>query len=484
VQARERLALAGLILGLYLLLTTPLWLLPQSHGLALTLSFIVLHQLFTLGVVIELTELALALVLEDRQHPRSDPMDCSSTSVAALYLCRDDIDLVAVQNLATLRDVDVFALDDSETEASRKQLDDSGLRIIRRPNRHHFKAGNLNHWLNTYGTSYKYFVVLDSDSLLSSEALWRLVSYAEHPSNSDVAIVQAAIHARPGNRFQGAIACQSFVRQIVLSRVHSRIGWTLSQGHNNLHRVDALLGIGGFGVAASCEDTLTSLELYRRGWRIIQTSTPSFEAEPASIFAYRHRLTRWARQTSDLVRCVEGAFSASSILLMFRHALSYALPSVSTGLVIVLLWLSRASAQPLFGATIEAPSHVAWRLQLLTAAGLWGALGATHLLRFVLYRRHGGSTRNFLAGALICGASAGFCHGPVEVGLIRSLLGQSTRFRSTGSLPRQSCGLRQLTCAMLGPLAFYLATLCLMIGLTSPAILWFVHRDQFCIEPR
>src|SRR5262249_20591865 len=160
-----------------------------------------------------------------------------------------------------------------------------------------YKAGSLNNWLRYYSDGYKYFIVLDSDSVITSDAVWNMVRIAEHSSNCDVAIIETLILPRPGNTFQYAAAAFNSLRAVVLNRLYNRIGWTLSQGHNNLHRVGALREIGGFDTSASCEDTVTSLRLIQAGWRIIYSDVTSFDAEPTNILQHRKRTVRWARQT-------------------------------------------------------------------------------------------------------------------------------------------------------------------------------------------
>jgi glycosyl transferase family 2 len=202
MQKRISLWFAVVMLGLYLILSVPVLVLTTADTFLARLIFTVLNELLVLGIALDLAELTFAFLLPPTRHPIASEIDTLHTRVAVLYVCCDDVDEESLQSLARLGGVDVFILDDSQCPNSRQQLDRSGLKVVRRSGREGFKGGNLNHWLEHYQNRYKYFVVLDSDSIVKAEAIWELVAFAEHPQNRDVAIVQSSIYPRPGNLFQ------------------------------------------------------------------------------------------------------------------------------------------------------------------------------------------------------------------------------------------------------------------------------------------
>ena len=306
---------AALVLLLYILFAAPILVVAVNYNLVFFI-FIVAYEIAAFSLAMELAELLVATSLPARRHSSTYDVDLTVVRVAALYVCRDDVDSEALRALHRLRNVDVFLLDDSVSPEVRAVVDSAEFCVVRRGSQDGFKAGNLNHWLRLYGNSYRYFLVLDSDSIVPDAALRQLVSYAEHPDNSDVAIVQSSIVARPGNHFQTQVARHAWLRKRILLRLHDRIGWTLSDGHNNLHRTAALLDVNGFDTSASCEDTIVSLRLTNRGWRIIRVDTQTFDTEPNNVFVYRRRSVRWARQTVDAILEVRGRTSIRLTILL------------------------------------------------------------------------------------------------------------------------------------------------------------------------
>ncbi|HKS21665.1 MAG TPA: glycosyltransferase family 2 protein [Thermoanaerobaculia bacterium] len=484
-------AFAGTLLGIYLLLgVTALLLLPTAEPLP-WLALAVLHECLLLGIAIELTELLFGLLLPARVYARTPVLDRARLRVAVLYLCCDDVDDESLDSLRSLRDVDVFVLDDSRTEASRRQTDRSGFTVIRRSDRAAFKAGNLNHWLRAYGERYEYFIVLDSDSVIFADAVWELVEYAEASENRDVAIVQSTIVARADNRFQRCLAVQAPLRNRILSRLYDAIGWTLSHGHNALHRTAAIRSAGGFDISASCEDTATSLRLLHCGWRIILVPTVSYDAEPRDIVAFRRRYVRWARQTIDVIAAMKLRVRVSSALLMVRHVLGYLLPIVGTASLVLFLVGSPRRLAP----GVPSISAAAQTLGSVFAVGLATSIAAILLLRLVLSLRAGQSVKMFLASALLNGAAVAFCSPHTALGMLRSLARGPVAFRPTGAAaaPPPTCS--RLWLEMAGAWAVYVAVAViamrkpfdqlgtlplfwLVCFVGSPPLLWLFHRDQ------
>jgi cellulose synthase/poly-beta-1,6-N-acetylglucosamine synthase-like glycosyltransferase len=474
------------IVAIYLTLGIPaLLLLPIDDPLS-SLGLALLHECLALGVAMELAELLFGLFLRRRAHSRVPVLDRGSIRVAVLYLCCDDVDVESMASLKHLQNVDVFVLDDSKTAEARQFVDHSGSRVIRRADRHGFKAGNLNHWLCAYGQNYDYFVVLDSDSLMTSEAVWELVAYAEASENRDVAIVQSRTIARPGNRFQTYLAIPAPMRNRILLRLYDAIGWTLSHGHNNLHRTAAIRSTGGFDTTASCEDTATSLRLLREGWRVILVETTTLDAEPRDVVSFRRRYMRWARQTVDVISAMKVDVPLSLALLMTRHALAYLLPIV--GIVSLALALGGATA-------IVLP--VSERTYMLGAVSAWtipGSLLTILILRISLCVQAGGRLRSFFPSMVLSGALIAFCGVHTALGMLRSLARERVGFTPTGATTTLAPTLPRLFRAMAAPWIAYAAVAVLAVWnapsgagalqvfwgacfVGSPLLLWFFHRE-------
>ncbi len=480
-------AFAATLFTIYLALGVPVLLLLPNEGALQWIALAVLHECLALGIAIDLSELLFGLLLPPTVHPRAEACGTPSIRVAVLYLCCDDVDSESLESLNQFRSADVFILDDSQTSASRHAADASGFMVVRRGDRTAYKAGNLNHWLESYGGSYDYFVVLDSDSIITPTAVGELVAYAEAAANRDVAIVQSSILPRAGNRLQRYLSSQHAVRNRILCHLYDAIGWTLSHGHNNLHRTAAILLIGGLDTTATCEDTATSLRLSRHGWRVIFVETTSYDAEPKDILAFRRRHVRWARQTIDVIAAMRLDVGISQGLLMARHVLGYVLPSAGTASIALFLLYS----------TFSSATWVPARAQVLETAFAYafvGSLLTIALLRMLLCVRAGQRVGVLLLSSALHSAAVAFCCMHVVVGILQSLVRQRVGFAPTGKAKGMPPTFRTLLYSMAGPWGVYAS-----VGVTtairastvgavklfwlgcfvgSPLVLWLFHRDQ------
>lgn len=487
---------AAVAVGLYLILSIPVLVLTVVESDLHWLTFSLLYECLALGIALELAELSFGLLLPSNRHPRASEVDKLHTRVAVLYVCRDDINEESLQSLTRLQGIDVFILDDSEHLDSRQQIDRSGLVVIRRFGRAGFKAGNLNHWLEHYGDRYEYFVVLDSDSIMILDTVWELVAFAEHPQNQDVAIVQSSIYPRLGNSFQRLMGSQAGVRLRILSRLHDRMGWSLSHGHNNLHRTKAIQELGGFGLSATCEDTIASLQLGQNGWRIILVDTVSHDSEPCNVFAFRRRTVRWARQTADVITTFRSGVTWPHGCLMARHLFSYLLPLICIGLLAFI------------SVTTDMTMNQAWDIlrgnfMLRHGHVLPGLIGYLLCMAFLLivslrlclFLLVGGDFCTFFLSTFLSGAVSGFCSFHITLGVLQSFLLNRTSFLPTGTTPFWTCQLFDIWRAMAIPWTIYMGITGILLSkpgllifglnliwaaslVTTPFVLWLFHKDQ------
>jgi len=479
---------------------------PFIIGLPIPLNFITLlaavfHVLISLGLALDLAELLLSCVLSPKDHCGLPNVDASTrTRVAILYVCCDDTDPLALEKLSALSDFDLYILDDSRTEESQSIIDATSFTVIRREDRQGYKAGNLNYWLQRWGRPYDYFVVLDSDSIMTPAAVWHLLRYAEHPQNKNVAIVQACIMPRTGNLFQEVMSTSASVRERVFTRLHGRIGWALSHGHNNLHRTQAVLDAGGFPTDASCEDTLLTLSLAARGWDIIYVDVVTHDAFPIHVIAYRRRQIRWARQTVEAILASRVRSKLSHGLLMARHLFSYLLPSLC------LASLASAAAVGVCGRyglafSSSIPTILSEQCEWMSRAftiSLLCFLTIVILRAFVLHR-DGTPLRRMPTEIVLMVAVTGFCSFSVLYGMLASFLGRRVGFTPTGSSCEGRLHLVEIIRQMLIPWAIYTCvSLCILsfalpnklvflsifavLLAASPVILRSFHMDQ--IEQR
>ena len=483
------------LLCVYLTLSIPVLVLTGVESDFYWIIFSLLYECLALGIALELTELLLGISLASRVHAKASKIEKSQISIAILYVCCDDVDEVSLQSLSCLQEFDVFILDDSKGIDSQRRIDRSGLTTIRRADRLGFKAGNLNNWLIQFGDCYDYFVILDSDSVMTPKAIWDLVAIAEHPDNEDVAIVQSKILPCLGNSFQRLMGCQAKIRLRILSRVHDRMGWSLSHGHNNLHRLEAVRQVGGFDLSSTCEDTLISLRLAREGWRIILVETLSHDAEPHNVFTFRRRMVRWARQTADLVITFRSTVTRPHAWLIARHLFSYMLPM----LCIVLLAFVTLTTRITMSQALEITCGNFMLKDGYIIPGLISYLLLTSFtlvvaLRLSLFILSGGRLRTFLLSTILGGAVSSFCTLHVIFGMIQSFASNRTGFSPTGIYERRSHGIAEIIREMAIPwfiyvgitgvlfskpglLVFGLNLVWAMSLVTAPFILFAFHRD-------
>ena len=425
--------------AIYLFFAVPPILAFCRDGSCYAIVLALLHQGIAIGIALELSELLLGLYLPSRDHPRADHVNRLSTQLAVLYLCCDDVLPEALRALRNIQNADVYILDDSRDPDIRGCIDRAGFSVVRRETREYFKAGNLNNWLWRYGERYKYFVVLDSDSFIKNEILWSLVAYAEHPQNHDVAVVQPGIEPKPGNSFQTHIASFTAARLRILARLHDRIGWTISHGHNCLHRTSAILQVGGFATEATCEDTATSLCLKARGWRLIFVDEISHDTEPAHALGYRKRTIRWARQTLEIIMAYRAKVSIGTTLLMTRHLLGYFLPA--TWILLFALIVNRFDLNLIdtWGAVTrslmmeEGSRSCGFALYVY-----WAAFLSITGIRFWICIQNGVSLGILIRSTALCGAMMAFSAFHVVFGMLKSAVSGRAEFLPTGACGKET----------------------------------------------
>jgi cellulose synthase/poly-beta-1,6-N-acetylglucosamine synthase-like glycosyltransferase len=203
-------------------------------------------------------------------------------------------------------------------------VDSLGHPTLRRLRRDGFKAGNLNHWLSTYGASYDYFLVLDSDSVVSPSSVTELLLYAEHPDNSRIAIFNTVpscwnTYARLPRLLSIWIPLKNRIRLIL----DNLAATTFSNGHSNLHRTRAVLQVGGFDERFVAEDVSLTLHLLRAGFRSVLTNVEGLEAEPEHIYSFVRRQQRWAAQAIEVASADWGVLPPTVRYQMFKLVWKY-----------------------------------------------------------------------------------------------------------------------------------------------------------------
>lgn len=425
-----------LFLVLYSVLTVP-WIFWPFENSFLALTMFALYLLLAIGLACDTTEVILAFCWRSHTVPRRDGNAPREKVATVMTICNDASHrcLIALRALADAGYV-VYLLDDSETPAQIPKKLIGSIKVVRRPTRRGWKAGNLNYWLKEHGNEYEYVLILDSDSLISVNAVDGLLLTAEHPTNANVAIFQAKTHSHflHSSLFSRILATGARPRMRIIERVHAPLNLMLSFGHNLLLRLESLHAIGGFDETLSCEDTTLSLNLAATGWRVELVDVWSYDTDPPSPTAYVRRTIRWARQTVEIFHRPWYEVPLRLKLLLCRHLLAYLLPFVGTALLALSLWNGPAS-------TAETLRFLSRSLAVrkgysVYATALWPAIAVFFLfilLRISLALREGVSLRRLFLSVFWGSTPYFILIGPLAVGMFISAIGYRVQFTPTNS---------------------------------------------------
>ncbi len=169
------------------------------------------------------------------------------------------------------------------------------------------KSGNIADFCRRWGLQYRYMVVLDADSLMTGEALARLVDLMEHnPSVGLIQTLPAAVHQ---NTLFGRV--QQFASRlygpVFAAGLHF---WHMGEGHywghNAIIRVapfmrhcalPRLRGNGAFGGEIMSHDFVEAALLRRAGWEVwLEPGLEgSYEETPPTLLDELKRDRRWAQ---------------------------------------------------------------------------------------------------------------------------------------------------------------------------------------------
>ncbi|WP_137181274.1 glucans biosynthesis glucosyltransferase MdoH [Roseomonas sp. AR75] len=177
----------------------------------------------------------------------------------------------------------------------------ANVRYRRRTENTGFKAGNVMDFLDHHATDEKFFITLDADSVMTAEAVRRLVAVME--ADPRLAIVQQLIVGRP------ALAAfprlfQFGMRAGMRSWATGQAWWQLDAGpywgHNAILRCEpfrqhARLEALPDGSRILSHDMVESVRLQAAGWRVrcLPEESGSLEANPPAMPEFMRRDERW-----------------------------------------------------------------------------------------------------------------------------------------------------------------------------------------------
>jgi membrane glycosyltransferase len=403
---------------------------PAAEGnfvrIPLTLLFGALFGWISFGFWTALAG-ALVLLRGDRYAISRSPAASGSArarTALVMPICEEPVERVFAGLRATQASIeraggrdafDFFVLSDSSDPdtCAREQLawarlcrDVDGFGRIfyrRRKARLNRKSGNIADFLRRWGSRYRYFVVLDADSVMSGEALRRLVGWME--ARPDVAAIQS-VPAPFGRRSLFGRVTQFAARLQTPMFAAGLHFWQLGDipywGHNAILRTEPFMefaalprlrGRPPFGGAILSHDFVEAALLGRAGhslWLAFDLAG-SFEETPATLLEEMRRDRRWCQGNMQHLRLLfEDGFFTAHRALFLNGAFSYV--SALLWLAFLALGTANALALALRGPVYfpETPVlypewpvwHPEWAPRLVAAAGV--LLFAPKLLALVL----------------------------------------------------------------------------------------------------
>jgi membrane glycosyltransferase len=346
-----------------------------------------------------------------------------------------------------------------------------------------FKAGNLRDFCETFGRDFDLMLPLDADSLMSGEAIVRLVHMAQaHPK---IGILQSLV--------VGAPAESAFARIFQFGMRHGMRAYTTGSswwigdcgpfwGHNAIVRIapfrdhcqlPILSGGPPLGGHVLSHDQVEATLMRKAGYevRVLPEETGSWEDNPPTIFQFSARDLRWCQGNMQYVRLLD----LPALRFMSRFQLAWAV-LMFVGVPAMTLMIALAPLKFLDGEGLSTfPSAAAIGLYL-TFLGMYLSPKLAGMADILLTKggvaRYGGA-RRFLASAAIeivfsflLGAVTTF---RIAVFMIGLLFGKSVAWNGQA---RDAHGIawRDAVEGLWGPFLFG-CTVCGALALLSPTVL-------------
>lgn len=195
-------------------------------------------------------------------------------------------------------------LDDSTKSEYLQEIDDfakkTGVEVVRRKNRKHFKAGNLNHYLKGR-TDYDYFVVLDSDERIPQDYIVETLKYYAY--DEEVGVVQASHKATKGrNLFQSLMGLSVKSNGRVCQVMKNFYGANALIGHGMTISRKCYEATNGFPSVVA-EDISFAIDVKNSGFRVLYAPNIVCEEEfPVDYLCLKKRQAKWVQGNVEFMR--------------------------------------------------------------------------------------------------------------------------------------------------------------------------------------
>ena len=221
------------------------------------------------------------------------------------------------------------------------------------------KAGNIADWVRAHGGAYDHMVVLDADSLMDGETLWRLAAAMQR--DPALGLIQTAPTIIGRRTLFGRL--EQFANTLYGPLAAWGVAWWSGAdgnywGHNAILRVEAFAQSSGlphlrgkkpFGGHIMSHDFVEAAFLRRAGWgvRLVPALGGSFEESPPTLIDHLVRDRRWCQGNLQHLGVVGArGLHPVSRLHLARGVLAYALSPLWIALVVTGALLSAPGAGP------------------------------------------------------------------------------------------------------------------------------------------
>ncbi len=214
---------------------------------------------------------------------------------------------------------DAVILDDSTEETYKEKINEfalaRGIKVVRREDRKGFKAGNINHYLQSVECrekGYEYYVILDSDEILPRNYLYESLKYFYAYEN--VGIVQANhISDRNRNFFMRLFHVGVNSHWPTYQTMKHFYGFSTMLGHGAMLRRDCYEKAGGFPPLVA-EDLCLSIEARGKGYYVaFAPNIVCREEYPVDYVAFKKRHSKWTQGNLEFIKKYTGKISRSKM---------------------------------------------------------------------------------------------------------------------------------------------------------------------------
>lgn len=196
--------------------------------------------------------------------------------------------------------LNVYVLDDSKTDAMRKEAESRGFTYLRRDGRDFKKAGNL---LNAFNqTSGDFILILDADFVPRPDFLNETIPY--FIENPKCGIVQTPQYFEVSNWMYWIEAASGYVQELfyrLVQQSRDRWGGSICVGSCAVYSREALSSIGGPRQIEHSEDVWTGFTCVNNGWNIKYLPLPLSKGRcPDNLRAFFNQQYRWCSGSMSL----------------------------------------------------------------------------------------------------------------------------------------------------------------------------------------